>query len=263
MKPSIKLTLAGVVCVLVGVGVGGGFGAGASPELPGDRLEQEPFTTQHGGEPGGEAKPIAERQPDTGRYLVALVDRSTVLYARPRGRPLVRIEKRTEFGTQRWLSIVKERRGWIAVTVPELPNGRFGWMKAENAAEIRPVNWALRADVSRRSLVVERGGRVIKRIPVAVGVAGHPTPPGRYGVTDRLRVNEPGSPYGCCVLALTGHQTQLPAGWPGGDRLAVHATSSPGSIGLAASLGCMRVHTADARWLVRKIPIGTPVFIRE
>ena len=41
----------------------------------------------------------------------------------------------------------------------------------------------------------------------------------RVLVTDKLRVTDPGSPYGCCVLALTGHQTNLPDYCPGGDRL--------------------------------------------
>jgi lipoprotein-anchoring transpeptidase ErfK/SrfK len=29
------------------------------------------------------------------------------------------------------------------------------------------------------------------------------------------------------------------------------------------SLGCMRVRSTRARWLIRKIPAGTPVFIHR
>ena len=43
--------------------------------------------------------------------------------------------------------------------------------------------------------------------------------------------------YGCCILALSGHQDNLPAGWPGGDRLAIHGGSG---IGSADSAGCLR-----------------------
>lgn len=32
------------------------------------------------------------------------------------------------------------------------------------------------------------------------------------------------SPYGCCVLALTGRQPNVPQGWKGGNRLAIHGT---------------------------------------
>jgi hypothetical protein len=67
---------------------------------------------------------------------------------------------------------------------------------------------------------------------------------------------------GCCVLALTGHQTNLPATWSGGDRLAVHATQDLASIGRAASLGCLRAGPSQVRWLIETIPLGAPLFVR-
>ena len=51
----------------------------------------------------------------------------------------------------------------------------------------------------------------------------------------------------CCALALSGHQTKLLPGWPGGDRLAIHATPNQETVGRPASLGCMRAHDADIR----------------
>ena len=81
-------------------------------------------------------------------------------------------------------------------------------------------------------------------------------------MTDKLRVTDQRSPYGCCVLAVTGHQTRLPESWPGGDRLAVHATRELPSLGRAASLGCLRVTSAQARWLIRTMPLGAPLFVK-
>jgi lipoprotein-anchoring transpeptidase ErfK/SrfK len=98
---------------------------------------------------------------------------------------------------------------------------------------------------------------------VAVGRVGHETPLGRFAVTDRLRTGRGDSPYGCCALALTGHQTRLPPGWPGGDRIAIHATPATASIGQAASLGCLRAPTAGVRLLMRRLPAGAPVFVRR
>ena len=63
------------------------------------------------------------------------------------------------------------------------------------------------------------------------------------------------------MLALNGHQPKLPAGWSGGDRLAIHGTNSPGTIGTPASAGCLRAADADLRILIRRVPLGTPVFI--
>ena len=98
---------------------------------------------------------------------------------------------------------------------------------------------------------------------VAVGSRSNPTPRGRFSVTDKLRVQDESTPYGCCVLALSGHQTKLPEDWPGGDRLAVHATRDVGSIGRRVSLGCMRATSSQARWLIEKVPLGAPVFVRS
>ena len=49
------------------------------------------------------------------------------------------------------------------------------------------------------------------------------------------------------MLALTGHQTKLPPGWPGGDRLAVHATADLSGLGKQVSLGCMRTDPKDTQ----------------
>ena len=82
-------------------------------------------------------------------------------------------------------------------------------------------------------------------------------------MTDKLSGSRFGPYYGCCILALSGHQTHLPAGWPGGDRLAIHGTDSPATIGTAASAGCLRAADADLQALMRRVPLGTPVFIRD
>ena len=82
-------------------------------------------------------------------------------------------------------------------------------------------------------------------------------------MTDKLNGRSFGAYYGCCVLALNGHQPKLPAGWSGGDRLAIHGTDSPGTIGTPASAGCLRAGDADLEVLMRRVPVGTPVFIRN
>ena len=58
-------------------------------------------------------------------------------------------------------------------------------------------------------------------------------------------------------------KVNVPADWPGGDPHAIHATQDLGSIGQAASLGCLRSHPARVRWLIETIPLGAPVFIRS
>ena len=195
-------------------------------------------------------------------YSTAYAAARSTLYTEPGGRVRIRLPARTEWGSPRVFGVVRHRGDWVAVQAPELGNGEVAWMPA-NRARIDCVRWSMRADLSRRRLYVEHNGKTVRRFTIAIGRKGNPTPKGRFSVTDKLRVTDRSSPYGCCVLALTGHQTRLPASWPGGDRLAVHATKELSTLGRPASLGCMRVTSAQARWLIRTIPLGAPIFVRS
>jgi hypothetical protein len=194
-------------------------------------------------------------------YSTALLNGPATLYREPGGRPRIQLSKRTEWGSRRVLGVVLRRGDWVAVQAPELDNGELAWLPT-NQARLDCVPWSIHADLSRRMLYVRHDEKVVRKFQIAIGRKGNSTPLGRFAVTDKLRVTDPGSPYGCCVLALSGHQNHLPPGWPGGDRLAIHATKELSSIGEPASLGCMRITSVQARWLIRTIPAGSPVFVR-
>lgn len=193
--------------------------------------------------------------------VVAHATRATWLRAAPGGRRLVRINAKTQFGSARVLSVVARRGPWMAVLVPELRNGRVGWLDARRHTRLFRVPYTLEARLSERRVLVRRLGRTVTSFPVAIGRPAVPTPRGRFAVTDKLATGNPGGAYGCCVLALTGHQPKIPQGWGGGDRLAIHATPAPETIGQASSLGCLRAPTPVMRRLLRQLPIGTPVRI--
>jgi L,D-transpeptidase catalytic domain len=194
-------------------------------------------------------------------YSTATLNRPVTLYREPGGRPRIHLSRRTEWGSARVLGVVLRRGDWVAVQAPELDNGELAWLATDHA-RLDCVAWSVHADLSRRMLLVRHDGRVVRKFKIAIGRRGNSTPLGRFAVTDKLRVTDPGSPYGCCVLALTGHQNRLPPGWPGGDRLAIHATKELSSIGKPASLGCLRITSVQARWLIKAIPAGSPVFVR-
>jgi hypothetical protein len=199
-----------------------------------------------------------------GVHRIAVLDGSVPLRARPNGRVLVRAGASTEFGARRVLSVAASRGPWLGVVATELPNGKLGWVNRNNhALHLRRTAYSLHADLSGRWIELRREGRRIKRLTVAVGRPGSETPTGRFSVTDKLNGRSFGPYYGCCVLALNGHQPKLPAGWSGGNRLAIHGTDSPGTIGAAASAGCLRAADADLQALMRRVPLGTPVFIRN
>jgi L,D-transpeptidase catalytic domain len=194
-------------------------------------------------------------------YSTAFVPRPAVLYREPGGRRRMRIAAKTEWGSPRVLGVIEQRGGWLGVQAAELGNGEVAWVR-RGRARLDCVRWSLHADLSKRTLFVRRDGHMVRKMRVAIGRHENPTPQGRFTVTDKLRVTDQDSPYGCCVLALSGHQTNLPDYWPGGDRLAVHATSDESSVGERASLGCLRTHAFRARWLIETVPLGAPIFIR-
>jgi hypothetical protein len=194
-------------------------------------------------------------------FSVAYASGRTTLYKRPGGAVRIKLSARTEWGSPRIFGVIRRRGEWVSVQAPELDNGEVAWMET-NRVRLDCVHWEMRANLKKRRLYVQHNGGTVRRFVIAVGRPGNRTPGGRFSVTDKLRVSDPGSPYGCCVLALSGHQTHLPPGWPGGDRLAVHATTELSSLGRAASLGCMRVTSAQARWLIKTIPLGTPLFVK-
>lgn len=158
------------------------------------------------------------------------------------------------------LAVVRQRGRWLGVIAPQLGNGRVGWVRAGAVRMLRET-WAIDVDLSRRRAVLRHKGRRYFAFRVAVGTAVYPTPTGRFAVTDRLRTGGPGSPYGCCVLALSAHQPHVAQDWPGGDRIAIHGTNEPWTVGIAASHGCLRASVATMRVLMSRVPLGTPVRI--
>ena len=240
-------------CALVAVALAGCGADDPAPSAPQPEDPQEHFAQI-------QPEPEADLRPE-GRYLVARLERRTLLRSRPDGKPLRRLGPRTEFGSPTILAVLKRRDGWLRVMTPKLPNHRSGWIPERNA-RLNGTDFSLHVDRSARRVTLHRDGKVVHRATVAVGRPGNETPLGRFAVTDKLRPRDAASPYGCCAIALTGHQTRLVPGWPGGDRLAIHGTPATWSIGKAVSLGCMRAHAKDLKLLMSRVPLGTPVFIR-
>jgi lipoprotein-anchoring transpeptidase ErfK/SrfK len=190
--------------------------------------------------------------------------RFVVLRTRPFGPVVARVSAVTQFGSHRALGVVSTEHGrWLAVTVPGLAGNQAVWVDAR-AGGLRYSRTALELDLdlSARTLTVRRGGAVIRRTSVGIGAAGSPTPTGRFAVTDKLAGAAYSPAYGCCILALSAIQPNLPRGWSGGNRVAIHGTPSPSDFGQAVSAGCIHAPESDLRWLMRVVPLGTPVVIR-
>jgi lipoprotein-anchoring transpeptidase ErfK/SrfK len=178
------------------------------------------------------------------------------------GGPVVRhVGTTTGYGSERVLAVVARRGGWLGVLSDHVPNSRVAWIPAASA-ELVHEPYSLDVDLSARRIVVRREGRVVRRIRVAIGAASTPTPTGRFAVTDTLRIGKANPEYGCCAVALTGRQPNLPPGWSMSDRLAIHGTPDERAIGNAVSNGCLHARKADMRWLLHRVTLGAEVRIR-
>jgi lipoprotein-anchoring transpeptidase ErfK/SrfK len=205
-------------------------------------------------------KPAPKPQPTFS--IVHLPPGRTVgLRSKPGGPVIAHVSSTTQFGSQTTLAVAVRRGNWIGVTSTDIPNGTLGWLK-QDGLRASTTHASIRIDLSQRSLELRDGRRVVRRASVGIGRPGSPTPTGRFSVTDKMPGSRYSAFYGCCIVALSGHQVHTPAGWQGGDRLAIHGTNDPSSIGVPSSAGCLHADADDLRYLMRRVPLGTPVFIR-
>jgi lipoprotein-anchoring transpeptidase ErfK/SrfK len=182
--------------------------------------------------------------------------------SRPGGPVVASLTDKTEFGSHTTAPAYARRGRWLAVALPQLPNNNFGWVDARSRGlRVSASHLSIRINRARRSLELRAGRRLVLRATVGVGAPGSPTPAGRFAVTDELGGAQFSPAYGCCVLALSAHQPNPPAGWSNGTRMAIHGTNAPSTIGAAASAGCVHAEDQVMRVLMRRVPLGTPVLI--
>jgi L,D-transpeptidase catalytic domain len=169
------------------------------------------------------------------------------------------VGRHTQFGSPSVFGVVRRFGDWAAVSTPYLPNGQVGWVRLDPSR--LHAGWTKRSivvDLSERRAELRTADRVTRSFVVTVGMSGAETPTGRFAVTDTFR-GDLNPAYGCCAVAISANQPNLPSGWLGGSRIAFHGTSGP--LGVAASHGCVRAADPDVNALVNKVPLGTPVFI--
>jgi lipoprotein-anchoring transpeptidase ErfK/SrfK len=191
-----------------------------------------------------------------GSQVAHLKRSSLAIRSAPGARVVAQLGAQTSFGSPTRLAVVGSRGKWLTVISTELPNGVHGFVRRSSVGLARHP-YTLEIDLSRRVASVWRWAQKVRQFRVAIGASATPTPVGRFSITDKLRDFMP-SAYGCCVLALSGHQPNLPSTWTGGDRLAIHGGSG---IGSAVSTGCPHARTADLLYMMRVLPLGTHVII--
>jgi hypothetical protein len=158
-----------------------------------------------------------------------------------------------------WVEEVSGNGRWGFVELPYTWPRREGWIRLRglerNATRVR-----VEVDLSEHTVTVRKLGTVLFRAPGATGAPSSPTPVGEYFVTDRVPFSA-GSYLGSFAFGISGIQPRLPAGWSGGNQLAIHGTNNPSSIGRSVSAGCVRVSESTLDRLITLLVYGTPVIV--
>jgi hypothetical protein len=158
-----------------------------------------------------------------------------------------------------WVEEVSHNGDWGRIELPYVWPRREGWIRLEGLE--RETTWVrVDVDLSEHTVRVFKRGDLLFRSPGATGAAASPTPPGDYVVTDRVPFSA-GSYLGSFAFGISGIQPRLPAGWTGGNQLAIHGTNTPATIGQSVSAGCIRVSESTLDRLLPLLRLGTPVQI--
>lgn len=110
--------------------------------------------------------------------------------------------------------------------------------------------------------------KLVKEYTIAVGQIGYDTPAGLYHIQNKA-VNPswsvPDSPWTGDLAGRVippGPQNPLKARWMGiYDGAGIHGTDDIGSLGTAASHGCIRMSVPDVVELYDQVPVQTPTYI--
>lgn len=195
--------------------------------------------------------------------LAARSDHALPVYARPLPiEPYLTLASTTILGTPRVVHVLEGPvDGWLRVALPVRPNGSEGWIKTDGLV-LFAVETLVEVDLSERTLSVSDSTGTLLETSVAVGSSTSPTPTGSFFVTDSVITGDDYGPWGPWAFGLSARSDVITE-FNGGDGIiGIHGTNRPGSIGSAASLGCVRVPNDVAIELGGLISAGVPVEIR-
>ena len=175
------------------------------------------------------------------------------------------LDLRTPEGTDNPVSVLAHRqdgdgRPWVRVALAALPNGTTGWVPRTALGGYVSVRTRLEVDLRALRATLYRDGAPVLRAPVGVGMPGWETPRGRFLVRNRLtRYRSPA--YGPVAFG-TSARSPTATDWPAGGYVGIHGTDRPDLLPGRISHGCIRMRNADIVALARRMPVGTPVWIR-
>ncbi len=199
--------------------------------------------------------------------LVVLLDAHSVHLTPSSGSPLLTVlaARRPITGEQTTVPVLARAIAaggsrWLQVMLPGRPDGSTGWI-SQRDTRAQVTAWAIVIDLAARRVNVYNDAHRKRSFQAVVGKPSTPTPTGQFFVEETLRMpaGEPGGPF---ALALSARSNVLQEFEGGPGQIAIHGRDNlGGTLGAAASHGCIRVATSSIDWLAARIGPGTPVTI--
>jgi lipoprotein-anchoring transpeptidase ErfK/SrfK len=149
---------------------------------------------------------------------------------------------------------------FLAVALP-------GWTQISSSRNSSKPSAGSRAprrvlvSIADRRLAVIEDNTVLAYFPVAVGADVSPSPTGEFEIVNR--VANPAYYHDGVVMAAS-EKSPVGTRWIGLNLkgYGIHGTNAPGSIGRAASHGCIRLRNRDVEQLYTMLRVGDVVEIR-
>lgn len=152
--------------------------------------------------------------------------------------------------------------GWLQVMLPGRPNSSTGWIVQRGTREL-VTGWHIVVDLAARSVSAYSRGHLLRSFRAVVGKPSTPTPSGEFFVEETLQMPA-GQAGGPLALALSARSNALQEFEGGPGQIAIHGRDNlGGTLGTAASHGCIRLANTSIEWLAARIGPGTPVSIYE
>jgi lipoprotein-anchoring transpeptidase ErfK/SrfK len=140
-------------------------------------------------------------------------------------------------------------------------------LTADKVFDANPV--AVTVSRNETKVRVFKRGKLVKTYTVAVGSPQYPTPTGRFVVQSMQKNPSWNVPNSAWAGSLAGEtipggdpNNPLVARWIGfNGSVGFHGTNNGGSLGSAASHGCVRMAPNDVIDLFTRVNVGTPVLV--
>jgi L,D-transpeptidase catalytic domain len=149
---------------------------------------------------------------------------------------------------------------WVDLRIPGRPNGRTGWVPRTALGTFHLTHQLLVVNRARLRMSFYIDGRLRWSAPVGIGARSTPTPPGRFWIRERIKIDDPQSGYWPYAFGTSDYSTLTD--WPGGGVVGIHGPyNEPQLIPGRISHGCIRLRVADDEWLAQHLGLGAPLHV--